>query len=77
MQITNELQRRAMEANATIEGTTVEGLLLPTIADLSNGMHLRGDRREPLAEDYVSWLESEAVRIAAERAANLAHGTGS
>lgn len=76
MQITNELQRRAMEANATIEGTTVEGLLLPTIADLSNGRHLRNDRREPLTEDYVSWLESEATAAAAERAAALVQGIG-
>lgn len=76
MQITNELQRRAMEANAALADTTVEGLLMPTIADLSNGMHLRDNRREPLTDGYVSWLEVQAAAHAAASAANLAQDIG-
>ena len=76
MQITNELQRRAMEANATLADTTVEGLLMPTIADLSNGMHLRDNRREPLTEDYVAWLEAQAAEAVAARSAQLHQDIG-
>ena len=77
MQITNPLLSRSIEAVATIRGETVEAMLMPTLNDISNGVHIRGGKREPLTEDYVSWLESEAVRIAAERAANLAQNIGS
>lgn len=76
MQITSPLLSRSIEAVATIRGETVESMLMPTLTDLSNGSHIRNGRREPLTEDYVSWLESEAVRIAAARSAQLHQDIG-
>ena len=65
-----------MAANATLADTTVEGLLMATISDMSNGMHLRDSRREPLSDNYVTWLEAQADAAEAGRATKLQQDIG-
>lgn len=76
MQITNQLIERALVANARIEGITPEELLMPSLADITNGRHLRGDSREPLTEGYVAWLEAQADAAEAGRSAKLQQDIG-
>lgn len=76
MQITDTNMTRAIELSSRIEGTTVDALLAPSIADLSNGRHIRNGAREPVTADYLAWLESQAVAAEAEREASLHQGIG-
>lgn len=76
IQITNQLIERALVANARIEGITPEELLMPSLLDITNGRHLRGDCREPLSDNYVAWLEAQADAAEAGRAAKLQQDIG-
>ena len=76
IQITNQLIERALTANARIEGITPEELLMPSLLDITNGRHLRGDFREPLSDSYVTWLEAQADAAEAGRAAKLQQDIG-
>ena len=76
MQITNQLIERALVANARIEGISPEELLMPSLLDITNGRHLRGDFREPLSDNYVAWLEAQADAAEADRAAKLQQDIG-
>ena len=76
IQITNQLIERALTANARIDGMTTEELLMPSLLDITNGSHLRGDCREPLSDSYVTWLEAQADAAEADRAAKLQQDIG-
>lgn len=76
IQITNQLIERALTASARIEGITPEALLMPSLLDITNGRHLRGDCREPLSDNYVAWLEAQADAAEAGRAAKLHQDIG-
>ena len=76
IQITNQLIERALTANARIEGITPEELLMPSLLDITNGRHLRGNCREPLSDSYVAWLEAQADAAEAGRAAKLQQDIG-
>lgn len=76
IQITNQLIERALTASARIEGITPEALLMPSLLDITNGRHLRGDCREPLSDNYVAWLEAQADAAEAGRAAKLQQDIG-
>ena len=76
IKITNQLIERALTANARIEGITPEELLMPSLLDITNGRHLRGDFREPLSDSYVTWLEAQADAAEADRAARLQQDIG-
>ena len=76
IQITNQLIERALAASARIEGITPEALLMPSLLDITNGRHLRGNCREPLSDSYVAWLESQADAAEAGRAAKLQQDIG-
>lgn len=76
IQITNQLIERALTASARIDGITPEELLMPSLLDITNGRHLRGDSREPLTEGYVTWLEAQADAAEAGRAAKLQQDIG-
>lgn len=76
IQITNQLIERALAASARIEGITPEALLMPSLLDITNGRHLRGDCREPLSDNYVAWLEAQADAAEAGRAAKLQQDIG-
>jgi len=76
IQITNQLIEQALEANARIDGITTEELLMPSLLDITNGRHLRGDCREQLSDSYVAWLESQADAAEAARAAKLQQDIG-
>ena len=76
IQITNQLIERALAASARIEGITPEALLMPSLLDITNGRHLRGDFREPLSDSYVTWLEAQADAAEADRAARLQQDIG-
>ena len=76
IEITNELIGRALLASAAIEGVAPEALLAPSLADITNGHHLRGDSREPLTEGYVAWLEAQAAEAVAARSAQLHQDIG-
>ena len=76
IQITNQLIERALTANARIDGMTTEELLMPSLLDITNGRHLRGSCREPLSDNYVAWLESQADAAEAGRAAKLQQDIG-
>ena len=76
IQITNQLIERALVANARIEGITPEELLMPSLLDITNGRHLRGNCREPLSDSYVAWLEAQADAAEAGRAAKLQQDIG-
>ena len=76
IQITNQLIERALTASARIEGVTPEALLMPSLLDITNGRHLRGDFREPLSDSYVAWLEAQADAAEAGRAAKLQQDIG-
>jgi len=76
IQITNKLIERALTANARIDGMTTEELLMPSLLDITNGRHLRGDCREPLSDNYVAWLEAQADAAEAGRAAKLQQDIG-
>ena len=76
IQITNQLIERALTASARIEGITPEALLMPSLLDITNGHHLRGDCREQLSDNYVAWLEAQAAAAEAGRAAKLQQDIG-
>lgn len=76
IQITNQLIERALTASARIEGITPEELLMPSLLDITNGRHLRGNCREPLSDNYVAWLEAQADAAEAGRAAKLQQDIG-
>ena len=76
IEISNELIGRAVTASARIEGITPEALLMPSLLDITNGHHLRGDFREPLSDSYVTWLEAQADAAEADRAARLQQDIG-
>lgn len=76
IQITNQLIERALAASARIEGITPEALLMPSLLDITNGRHLRGNCREPLSDNYVAWLEAQADAAEAGRAARLQQDIG-
>ena len=76
IQITNQLIERALAASARIEGITPEALLMPSLLDITNGRHLRGNGREPLSDNYVAWLEAQADAAEAGRAAKLQQDIG-
>ena len=76
MQITDTDLTRAIELAARIEGTTIDALLASSIADISNGRHIRNDQREPVTADYLAWLESLAVEAESSRAAALQQDIG-
>ena len=76
IQITNQLIERALAASARIEGITPEALLMPSLLDITNGRHLRGNCREPLSDSYVTWLEAQADAAEADRAAKLQQDIG-
>lgn len=76
IQITNQLIERALTASARIEGITPEALLMPSLLDITNGRHLRGDCREPLSDSYVTWLEAQADAAEAGRSAKLQQDIG-
>ena len=76
IQITNQLIERALAASARIEGITPEALLMPSLLDITNGRHLRGDFREPLSDNYVTWLEAQADAAEADRSAKLQQDIG-
>ena len=76
IQITNQLIERALTASARIEGISPEDLLMPSLLDITNGHHLRGDCREPLSDSYVAWLEAQADAAEADRAAKLQQDIG-
>lgn len=76
IQITNQLIERALAANARIDGMTTEELLMPSLLDITNGRHLRGDCREPLSDNYVAWLEAQADAAEAGRSAKLQQDIG-
>ena len=71
-----DLHARALSAIAEIEDTTPTALLMPSINDITNGRHLRGDFREPLSDSYVTWLEAQADAAEADRAARLQQDIG-
>lgn len=76
IQITNQLIERALTASARIEGISPEELLMPSLLDITNGRHLRGDCREPLSDNYVAWLDAQAAAAEAGRAAKLQQDIG-
>ena len=76
IQITNQLIERALAASARIEGITPEALLMPSLLDITNGRHLRGDCREQLSDNYVAWLEAQADAAEADRSAKLQQDIG-
>lgn len=76
IQITNKLIERALAANARIDGMTTEELLMPSLLDITNGRHLRGDCREPLSDNYLAWLEAQADAAEAGRSAKLQQDIG-
>ena len=76
IQITNQLIERALAASARIEGVTPEAWLMPSLLDITNGRHLRGNCREPLSDSYVAWLDAQADAAEAGRAAKLQQDIG-